>query len=91
MKDNLSDKEKFKDKLIDKLNAINIHKEAIHVNHAGLERIDESVYRSVCPVCKEGLLLVRRDDETFEILEKDHCVLCGQQFIYNDIKELKKY
>ena len=69
----------------------NIKKKPIHVQHKELERYDESSdYRSLCPVCKTGILLVRRDQITCQLIEQDHCLLCGQAFIYDDIDEFKK-
>ena len=61
----------------------------IHVKHAELERSDESPYRSVCPACKEGVLLVGRDDE-MKLMAVDNCILCGQTFVYDDIEEMRK-
>jgi len=71
--------------------ASNINREPIHVQHKELERYDESSdYRSLCPVCEEGILLVRRDQSTYQLIEQDNCLLCGQAFIYDDIDEFKK-
>ncbi len=56
----------------------------INVKHSSLERSDNSAYRSVCPVCQEGTLLVARDINTGALLPEDRCVLCGQGFIYID-------
>ena len=76
---------------IDKLAASNIYNKPVEVAHTELERTsDESMFRSVCPVCEEGTLLVRRDHETFKLIESDNCVLCGQQFVYLDIDDLRK-
>ncbi len=69
----------------DELTGINANKEPIEVKHADLERSGESAYRSVCPSCKAGYLLVKRDQTTFEILSEDNCILCGQQFVYMDL------
>lgn len=66
----------------------NLNKEPIFVRHADLERTstsDDSEYKSNCPVCKVGVLLVMRDQSTLEIIQKDYCVLCGQHVIYTDI------
>jgi hypothetical protein len=74
-----------------KLAANNIHEEPITVAHADLERAtDESIFRSVCPVCKEGLLMVGRDQETFKLVAEDNCILCGQKVVYSDIDNLRK-
>ena len=75
---------------MDALTCINIKKPVITVKHADLERTDTSSYRSVCPKCKAGTLLVSRNQKTFKLLAEDRCVLCGQLFIYSDIAELQK-
>jgi hypothetical protein len=59
------------------------------VEHASLERADGSAYRSKCPACKDGILLVRRNQETMEILAEDNCIACGQKFVYSDIVRLR--
>jgi hypothetical protein len=69
----------------------NVNKPPIRVNHRDLKRASlNSIYRSVCPICDRGYLLVRRDLTTFELSEQDNCILCGQRFIYNDIHEMRK-
>ena len=77
------------DKISD-LAGINIYNKPVAVKHAELERIDPSMFRSVCPVCNEGCLLVKRHSQTFKIQADDHCILCGQQYIYEDIDDLRK-
>ncbi|MDO8640449.1 MAG: hypothetical protein Q7R33_02805 [Nitrosarchaeum sp.] len=67
----------------------NIHKPVIDINHAELKRVDESLYRSFCPECKEGVLLVSRCLKTFALEEYDRCITCGQRFRYLDIKNLR--
>lgn len=63
----------------------------IRVAHAELDRLSEdSDYKSKCPKCPKGVLLVRRDQTTFDLIAEDCCLLCGQQFIYTDIATLKK-
>ena len=47
-------------------------------------------HRSVCPVCKDGLLLGTRDIGTGEFSAFDSCILCGQQFQYLDIELVRK-
>jgi len=62
----------------------------IHITHSKLERADdESAYRSRCPGCKDGLLLVMRDQKTMQLQAEDRCVSCGQLFIYDDIEEMR--
>lgn len=67
----------------------NINAPVKELRHADLRRSDESRYRSVCPACQEGFLLVGRDPKTLELLEFDLCVLCGQQVRYLDIETLR--
>jgi len=64
----------------------NLKEEPILVAHSELERFSEtSIYKSICPKCKEGLLLVTRNQDTLKIRKDDMCVLCGQRFIYTDV------
>ncbi len=67
------------------LTGINLGNEPLHINHASLARVGNSSFRSDCPICKEGLLLVKRDQTTLRLLAEDRCILCGQAFIYDDI------
>lgn len=63
----------------------------LHVKHAELLRTSyDSIYKTVCPACDDGLLLVARDQKTFELLADDRCVLCGQRVIYDDIEEMRQ-
>lgn len=63
----------------------------IHVNFYSLERYsEESSFKSVCPTCKDGMLLMGRDFTTGELLHVDCCVQCGQTVIYDDIEEVRK-
>jgi len=68
----------------------NVDKPAIRVRHAALERVSEdSDFKSVCPVCEDGILLMHRDkDHGFKLKAVDTCMSCGQMFIYIDIDEL---
>jgi hypothetical protein len=69
----------------------NIHADPLGVRHADLERYGESEYRSVCPRddC-EGVLLVARDQETFDLLADDRCTRCGQPVKYLDIARMRR-
>jgi hypothetical protein len=67
----------------------NYLKEPCHVTHSKLQRADSSHYRSICPDCVKGVLLVGRDPKTFELLAEDNCILCARRFIYTDIEELR--
>ena len=82
-------KERQGKKMDEELSGVNLNKTLLHVNHSELKRDGDSVFKSVCPTCKEGILLVTRDQHTLQLLEQDHCTLCGQAFIYDDIDMLK--
>ena len=75
---------------MDNLTGVNINKEPMIVKHSELYREGDSMFRSACPVCNEGFLLVRRDQDTFELLAEDNCILCGQRVIYSDIGDIGK-
>jgi hypothetical protein len=64
----------------------NLTNKPIIINHTDLERCSESIFRSNCPVCKEGLLPVRRNQKTLKLLKTDICMLCAQTVIYADFK-----
>jgi len=68
----------------------NLHAAALHVRHADLKRIDSNLYRSACPTCAEGILLVHRDQRTLLLLQNANCIACGQRVIYTDIQELRE-
>jgi len=61
------------------------------VRHCNLMRAGHGDYKSVCPECDKGLLLMVRDpNRRFKLRAEDHCVLCGQQYEYTDIDEINK-
>lgn len=63
----------------------NLKKPPIEVKHSELERAsDESAYRSICPVCHEGVLLISRPIGVFKLRRDERCTLCGQTFWYTD-------
>ena len=63
----------------------NVNAPAIRVSHTKLERwSEESDFKSKCPACEKGLLLVMRDQVTFALINVDRCVSCGQTVIYTD-------
>jgi len=65
-------------------------KSPIRVQHSKLKRLSkDSPYRSQCPECKEGVLLMRRDPNTLDLLKEDHCWFCGQHYTYTDLKKLR--
>jgi hypothetical protein len=66
-------------------NPTNLNAPPIYVLHAELTRYTEdSAYRSLCPVCKTGVLMVNRHPATFELLRPDRCTHCGQVVVYED-------
>lgn len=70
-----------------KLAGSNIGKEPIRVRKADL--VDAGGHKSECPQCGKGLLLMRREFDG-NLLDRDVCCFCGQQFIYTDLEEWKK-
>lgn len=64
----------------------NIDKDPIRVRHDELSRVDysDSPFRSWCPVCDKGILLVGRNQKTFQLSRVDRCTGCGQIVIYTD-------
>lgn len=56
----------------------------IKVVHSELVRVGESAYRSLCPVCKNGHLMVTRNRNTLGIMRVDSCTFCCQGVIYQD-------
>jgi hypothetical protein len=64
----------------------NLNKPEIQISHAELERWDADLYKSKCPACEDGILLIRRDEKTFAIQRQDRCISCGQQFYYTDLE-----
>ena len=76
----------------DKLVGKNIYKPVMRVKHQELKRIsDDSMFKSVCPECKEGILFVRRDQNTSKLLKGDMCCLCGQRVEYIDFQYSKAF
>ena len=63
--------------------ACNIHKPPMEVYHSGLQVFDGD-YKRTCPACGVGLLLVKRDMNTFHITRDDRCTLCAQHIVYLD-------
>lgn len=68
----------------------NYEKPPIHIKHSELEPTGDSPFRSKCPTCQHGVLLVSRDRRTLELVPIDMCVLCGRRFIYDDFAEMLK-
>lgn len=60
------------------------------VKHQSLERVDGSIFRSKCPSCTDGKLMMKRISHKCLYLSKeDMCISCGRRFIYTDIEENK--
>lgn len=62
----------------------NIGRDPLHVRHEDLQRVSESPFRSWCPVCDAGILLVGRLGKWLK--RADRCTLCGQLVIYGDVE-----
>ena len=61
------------------------------VKHSDLMRVGHGDYKSICPECDKGLLLMVRDpNRGLKLRAEDRCVLCGQQYEYTDIDEINK-
>lgn len=69
----------------------NVNADTIEIRHADLRRCSkESAYRSWCPACSDGILLVGRDQSSLQLLEHDRCITCGQLVHYLDIDALRQ-
>lgn len=65
--------------------ARNINNEIKIVRHAELKRADpDSLFRSWCPVCNVGLLMVSRHQDSMVLSKLDHCCMCAQPFFYEE-------
>ena len=63
----------------------NLDKKTRLISHASLERVsDDNKFRSWCPVCNQGILLVSRDPSLTSVSRRDRCTMCGQAFLYED-------
>jgi hypothetical protein len=69
---------------------INLDKPVLEIKHADLSSWDDSLYERKCPVCDDGLLLVRRNFNTLVLEEYDMCVACGQRVRYLNISLMQK-
>jgi hypothetical protein len=72
----------------------NLHAAPVTLVHASLKpiegRLAEPGLKRECPVCGDGMLLMARDWQTGQLLDRDRCTLCAQAVIYSDIDELRK-
>lgn len=63
----------------------NLHAPVLRVLHSNLERANpDSAFRTRCPACREGLLMVFRDPVTLALTRDDYCTRCGQRVYYCD-------
>lgn len=65
---------------------INLNKPVVNVKHKDLKRYGDSIFKSMCPECHRGLLLVSRDPKSLKLTRNDHCFLCGQHYYYTDLE-----
>jgi len=69
----------------------NLRNPIVRTKWAELTTADiDTIYKSICPVCSVGMLLVGRDQQTMELTEHDRCLFCGQTFQYTDIEEMRE-
>ena len=70
----------------------NIQSEPIKILHYKLQKVDQqSNFKVECPFCEIGLFGCRRSKKTFQLLEYDTCLSCGQQVQYIDIERLRHF
>jgi hypothetical protein len=63
----------------------NLDKPVLHIRHTELKRASEdSFFRSMCPVCENGVLLVSREPKMLNLARFDICISCGQRVEYLD-------
>jgi hypothetical protein len=63
----------------------NLKQPPVRVSHSALKRWDDdSAYKSVCPACEKGPLLIVRDMSTYKLTNVDRCLGCAQLIIYTD-------
>lgn len=65
----------------------NIQLPPMEVRHRDLKRRDDSIFRSECPHCIDGVLFIQRDIISLKLQPHDNCLFCGRRFIYTDIEE----
>lgn len=68
----------------------NMYTKVIKLYHKNLKRFDDGVFKSYCPFCEKGILLVARNSDTLILEAEDMCFSCGQRIEYLDIDELRK-
>ena len=63
----------------------NYNKLPFEISHKLLEREGDSMTRSKCILCEDGLLLMTRNKDGV-LVNTDNCISCGRRYIYTDIK-----
>lgn len=63
------------------------HEPVIALRHSALRSADDGLFKKHCVKCRDGLLLMRRDQTDCHLLAEDACLLCGQQYRYTDLHE----
>ena len=67
--------------------SFNVSLPPLEIKHQSLERVDDSIFRSKCPHCQEGILFMKRiAPKTLFLSTEDMCTSCGRRFIYTDIE-----
>ena len=74
----------------ERLTLSNAEAPELAVEHTRLTRSGDSKYRSECPACKKGTLLVGRGAGTGRLMAHDRCILCGQRVRYTDIAGMRQ-
>jgi hypothetical protein len=64
---------------------LNARRQRLRVVHGNLRRYGDSAFKSYCPACEDGILLMERDPGTGELLSMDRCLGCAQGFVYVDV------
>ncbi len=59
----------------------------IHTRHEKLLAAGQGLARE-CPLCG-GIITLRRDVETLQLLDYDRCLLCGQLYIFDDADQIE--
>lgn len=68
----------------------NSQREPIKVFHKNLKPVEESAFKTKCPCCEHGVLLMyRQSSPPYTLRAEDWCIVCGMPFIYQDIEVLR--
>ena len=60
-------------------------KNPLLTKYSELIPMGEDTYKVECPMCKDGVLLLRRHPEKMHLLADDNCVSCGQAVHFIDL------